>query len=197
MVSWQGNYSSKCNVHNELVVIDSLLEHNTEGDVFTVQDTSFNVPVDGSMNFGFYGHGDGTEYKYWVKFHIQVDNSVNIRTIEDASWNPNTTTGYIITPKCMNRDTPQSTDMRIYKNPLMKGTGLWGQGTVIKQKYVMALSQYAGTVIKVFTVYQSDDSFELVLPSNKYYLVNIQNKSANPVNIVAEAYIIQLNKKWQ
>jgi hypothetical protein len=41
MVSWTGNYSSKCNVHNELVVIDSLLEHNTEGDVYTVSDTPF------------------------------------------------------------------------------------------------------------------------------------------------------------
>lgn len=193
MVSWTGNYSSKCNVHNELVVIDSLLEHNTEGDVYTVSDTSFNLAPDASMNFGFYGHGNGADYKYWIKFHIQVDNSVNIRTIEDASWNPIATAAYTITPKCMNRDTPGTCYARVYKNPPLK----YGSGTLIKQRYVMAYTSLAGTVVKQMTLYTSDEAFELVLPSNKYYAVNIVNESTGNANIVAECYIIQLNKNWQ
>ena len=74
----------RTNSVGELKTIDSIRQHILDGNAYRAWGTSFNLAVDTSMNFAFYGDGTHTNK---VKFYVEADQSTNLRIIEDASWN--------------------------------------------------------------------------------------------------------------
>lgn len=172
---------NKVNTVNELVTIDSIRQHIIDGNAYRVWDTSFNLAVDGSMNFAFVACANKTNK---VKFFIEADQSTNLRMIEDASWN---TPGVLLTSYNFNRTSTNTMTCKLYKAPNMAGK--WGSGTLISSKYAFAKSTTGGLGVTVFG--SSADEYSMILAPSKLYVFNIVNTGPAVGNIAVIMRITQ------
>ena len=167
----------------ELKTIDSIRQHILDGNAYRAWDTSFNLAVDGSMNFAFIIPADITAK---VKFFVEADQSTNLRIIEDASWNDG---GGItqITAYNFNRNSSNTMDCTLYKAPSMAGK--WGAGTLISSKYAFAKNTTGGLGETVFG--SGSDEYSMVLASDTRYVFNIVNTGPAVGNIAVTMRITE------
>lgn len=167
----------------ELKTIDSIRQHILDGNAYRAWGTSFNLAVDTSMNFAFYGDGTHTNK---VKFYVEADQSTNLRIIEDASWNAG---GGITEITCynFNRSSTNALGAKLYKAPSMAGK--WGAGTVISSKYAFAKSTTGVLGVTVFGT--GSDEYSMVLHPSKLYVFNIVNTGPSTGNIAVTIRITE------
>lgn len=175
-------YMAKCNTKQELVTIDSIRQHIIDGDAYRVCDASFNLAAEASMNFAFVTCANKTNK---VKFFVETDTSINLRIIEDASWNGNGTelVGYNF-----NRSSTNSMTCKLYKAPILTGTQ-WATGTVISSTWTFAVNTTGGAGRSSFGAFA--DEYSMILAPSKFYLFNIVNRSVNVGNIAVKMRITQ------
>lgn len=167
----------------ELKTIDSIRQHILDGNAYRAWDTSFNLAVDGSMNFAFIIPADITAK---VKFFVEADQSTNLRIIEDASWN---SPGVLLTAYNFNRNSANTMSCTLYKAPSMAGK--WGSGTLISSKYAFAKSTTGGLGLGQTVFGTGSDEYSMVLASDTRYVFNIVNTGPAIGNIAVTMRITE------